>query len=74
MTIDIKVSERQDSLNPAMLQRIRRAVNFICEIGFDVTLSFRGGDEHNNDNKSNVPYMGGDIPSNGYINSPDKGY
>jgi len=74
MNIDIKVSERQDSFSPAVLQRMRRAINFLCDIGFDVNLTFKGGDEHINENKSDAPYMGGSHAHNSYIASPGKGY
>ena len=69
MTIDIKVSERQDSLNPAMLQRIRRMINFLCSGDGDcnVTLSFRDGELHDNDDEYAQPYMGGKYPHNGYL-------
>ncbi len=67
MNIDIKVSERQSDINPATLQRMRRMINFLCDIDCDVTLSFKDGELHDNSDEYAQPYMGGKYPHNGYI-------
>jgi len=67
MEIDIKVKERQEDLSPMSLQRIRRTINVLCDVGFDVKLSFKDGDKHNNKDENQSPYMGGKYPHQGYF-------
>lgn len=67
MEIEIKVSEKQENINPAILSRIRRTINVLCDAGFDINLSFKDGDKHDNKDENASPYMGGMYPHHGYF-------
>jgi len=41
MKIEIKVDEKQEDLNSAILQRIRRTINVMCDMDFEVELTFK---------------------------------
>jgi len=67
MEIEIKVVQKQSEINNKSLQMIRRVINVLGEHGFDVNLSFKEGNKHDNDNEYESPYMGGRYPHNGYF-------
>lgn len=62
MELDIKIWSEQTGINPNQLQRVRRTINVLNEIGFDVNLSFVNGEGHNNKDEYGTPFAGGRYP------------
>jgi hypothetical protein len=65
--IEMKVSQKQSEIIPSDLQMIRRVINVLGEHDFDVELSFKDGDQHDNNDEYLSPYMGGKYPHQGYF-------